>query len=283
MSWYYNYRGPIDTDEGIKARSKRGDFGETWWSQRWEKALARLMDPGRLSRGRNYARRGQVLSIAEGKDGVAARVQGSRRTPYRVSIRLRHLKDAQWEAVLDALAARASFMAQLLAGEMPADIEEAFAAAGVDLFPEKGYDLFADCSCPDPATVCKHIAATHFILAERFDEDPFLLFRLRGRSEAEIMEALRARRGEALAGEEDEVAEEEASVPLEEQLDGYWKSAQPLNHFSVAVAPPPAPLPLLQRLGQPSFLDEELQRLLRPAYEAMTEAALAAAFADPEM
>ena len=89
------------------------------------------------------------------------------------------------DEALDALAEQAIFTAQLLAGEMPQDIEEAFEEAGASLFPKKRGDLETECSCPDYANPCKHIAATHYILGERFDEDPFLIFRLRGRTQEE--------------------------------------------------------------------------------------------------
>ena len=107
MSWYFEPTKPIETTKGIKAKSKRGKFVENWWATRWIEALERLMDRGRLSRGRRYARKGQVTSLEETKDGIAAKVQGSRRTPYKVSIKLQGLTDKQWTAVLDALAERA--------------------------------------------------------------------------------------------------------------------------------------------------------------------------------
>ena len=129
---YYHYfepSRPIETDKGIKARSKRGAFAKTWWASRWITALEQLVDPGRLRRGRNYARRGQVLSIAESHAGITATVQGSQQTPYRVTIEIKKLSDAQWDHVFDALGEQAIFSAQLLAGEMPQEIEEAFEAA----------------------------------------------------------------------------------------------------------------------------------------------------------
>ena len=191
---YFKPTKPKEAKDGIKARSKRGSFAKNWWAQRWIMALERLVDSGRLSRGRTYARKGQVLSIEESKNGISARVQGSRKTPYKVSIQIAPLSDSEWEKVFDALAKQAIFTAQLLAGEMPQDIEQTFDTAKVSLFPAKRGDLVTDCSCPDYANPCKHIAATHYILGERFDEDPFLIFRLRGRSQEQVMEALRRRR-----------------------------------------------------------------------------------------
>ncbi|HRW06889.1 MAG TPA: SWIM zinc finger family protein [Caldilineaceae bacterium] len=278
---YYNFferTTPIQTDEGIKARSKRGDFAKNWWAARWIKALEPLLNAGRLTRGRSYARRGQVLEIKENANGISAKVQGSQRTPYKVTISLQHLSDKQWEKVIDALAERAIFTAQLLAGEMPQEIEEAFDAAGVTLFPGKRNELMTDCSCPDPANPCKHIAATHYILGEQFDEDPFLLFRLRGRDQDAILDALRAKRAAtmpALAEETVAYVTEEPATPLAETLDRFWTMGESLAGFPLQIKAPVTALPILKRLGQPSFLEESVEQLLGPAYRAMTEKALA--------
>ena len=109
-------------------------------------------------------------------------------------MRFRALSEAQWDAVADAMAAQALYAARLLSGEMPEQIEEAFRAAGVTLFPADEGDLETDCTCPDWANPCKHVAAAFYLLGERFDADPFLMFELRGRTKEQIVEALRARR-----------------------------------------------------------------------------------------
>jgi uncharacterized Zn finger protein len=189
------------------------------------------------------------------------------------------LTNAQWDKVIDALAGQAIFTAQLLAGEMPHDIEQAFQAAKVSLFPEKRGQLVTHCSCPDPSNPCKHIAAVHYILGEQFDEDPFLLFRLRGRTQEQILAALRERRA---AGGADEAEEEVEEIvpPLAEAITHFWDLGQPLTNFKTAIKPPVAEFPILKRLGQPSFLGEEIQQLLGPAYRAISEAAIATAFRD---
>jgi uncharacterized Zn finger protein len=277
---YYSYfkpSKPIETDQGIKAKSKRGDFVKNWWANRWIKALERLVDAGRLRRGRTYARKGQVLSVEETKNGIEAKVQGSRKRPYKVAIEIDHLSHRQWEQVIDALAEQAIFTAQLLAGEMPDEIEEAFEAAGVSLFPETEVELMTHCSCPDWANPCKHVAAVHYILGEQFDEDPFLLFRLRGRTQEQILAGLRARRAEA--GSDDDFEEiEEAAMPLAETVEHFWEMGQPLTHFKTTIKPPVTELPLLKRLGQPSFLRDDLLEILGPAYRAITQEAMATAF-----
>jgi uncharacterized Zn finger protein len=279
FDYYFKPTKAIETKDGIKAQSKRGAFAKNWWAQRWITALERLVDSGRLSRGRSYARKGQVLSIDETKDGIAARVQGSMRTPYKISIKINHLTDAEWDKVIDALAEQAIFTAQLLAGEMPQDIEQAFERAKVSLFPSTRWDLQTDCSCPDYSNPCKHIAAAHYILGERFDEDPFLIFRLRGRTQEQVMQELRKRR----AGSDEAIEEEEAEViiSLEEQIENFWDVRAPLEGFAMSVRPPVIEMPLLKRLGDANFVPEPgLQSAFSAAYQAISRKVIQTAFKD---
>lgn len=279
MSWYYDFKPTrlIETDQGIKARSKRGDFVKNWWATRWIAAMERVMDSGRLQRGRSYARKGQVLSLEEGQGRITAKVQGSRRTPYKITIELTPLSVKDWDKVLAALAARPYFVAQLLAGEMPPEIEEAFQAAKLDLFPGKK-ELKQACNCPDWADVCKHLAAAHYILAERFDEDPFLLFRLRGKTQEEILASLGTGAGEL----ETAVAPEYSRAPsLSASLHEFWQPGAELAHFSVHIAPPEEPYPLLVRVGEPDFFPEA-RRWLAKAYDAVSATAVELAF-QPEV
>jgi len=281
MGYWFKPTKAIQTKDGIKAQSKRGAFAKSWWAQRWIAALERLVDSGRLSRGRSYARKGQVLSVDETKDGIAARVQGSMRTPYKISIKINHLTDAEWNKVIDALAEQAIFSAQLLAGEMPQDIEQAFERAKVDLFPAKRGDLTTDCSCPDYSNPCKHIAATHYILGERFDEDPFLIFRLRGRTQEQVMQELRKRRAGSNETVEEEAEEAEVVIPLEEQIENFWEVRAPLEGFSVSIRPPTIEMPLLKRLGEANFVPEPgIQGWLSAAYQTVSQKAIQTAFKD---
>jgi uncharacterized Zn finger protein len=279
--FYYPPTKAIETEDGIKARSQRGAFAKNWWAQRWIAALERFMDSGRLSRGRSYARKGQVLSIEETKDGITARVQGSMRTPYKIKIQISPLTDPEWEKVIDALSEQAIFTAQLLAGEMPQDIEQAFEKAKVSLFPSTRRDLQTDCSCPDPANPCKHIAATHYILGERFDEDPFLIFRLRGRTQEQVMQALRQRRAGSEEAVEEELEELETAIPLEESISNFWDMGAPLEGFSASIRPPVIEMPLLKRLGAANFVPEPgLEAILRAAYQSIRQQAVMVAFRD---
>jgi uncharacterized Zn finger protein len=149
----------------------------------------------RLTRGKNYARRGQVISLDVAPGVVSARVQGSRKTPYTVSIVLPAFSEIVWAKVEVTLAEQAIHSARLLAGEMPPDLEEVFLAAGAPLFPQRAKDLALSCSCPDWEVPCKHLAATFYLLAERFDDDPFTILLWRGRSREALLKRLRELRG----------------------------------------------------------------------------------------
>ncbi len=249
---------PIPTDRGIKLRSQRGGTSRNWWARRWIDAMERLVDPARLQRGRSYARNGQVLSIQETKTGVEAMVQGSRPQPYKVAIQVTPLTIDQWNQVVDALAEQALFTAQLLAGEMPGNIENAFETAGVSLFPNRSGDLNTSCSCPDWANPCKHVAASHYILGDRFDDDPFLLFRMRGRSQEQILDALRERRGGETVAVDEHVEEIVIAPGLEEKMEHFWDPGEVLDSFPLTISPPTVDMPMLKRLGEPAFLPGEI-------------------------
>ena len=197
--WWQDYDsdGPIEVEGGVRARSKRGAIGEQWWAQRFIAALESSGMSGRLQRGRSYARRGQVLAFHLTAGAVTAQVQGSRPRPYDVSIMVRVLTPGQWRAVEARLASQALFRARLLAGEMPAEIEEAFASCGTPLFPASPRDLDMECSCPDWEVPCKHLAAVCYVLAEAFDDDPFAMLAWRGQPRDELLAALR---GHAFSG-----------------------------------------------------------------------------------
>lgn len=195
MSWDYDYyrytpAPPREVKGGIKAHSRRGDFSSKWWAKRWIDVLESFNIGARLARGRSYARRGQVISIDIQEGNITAKVQGTRKTPYKISISVKTLKKKEWQEVARLLSGQVLFAAKLMNGEMPEEIEEVFFQAGFSLFPSKQKDLTTNCSCPDWSNPCKHIAAVYYIIGEEFDRDPFLIFKLRGIERAGLMELM---------------------------------------------------------------------------------------------
>jgi uncharacterized Zn finger protein len=278
--------GPITVEGGIKAKSKRGAIGERWWSRRFIAVLESYGAgmSGRLTRGKNYARRGQVLefSLAAGK--VAARVQGSRPQPYQVTITVAPLTTAQWNEVESRLAAQALFRARLLAGEMPAEIEQVFADAGTPLFPESARDLAMHCNCPDWGVPCKHVAAVCYVLAEAFDDDPFAMLAWRGKARADLLAALRGkgtgraaglapsdRPARALEGDSPALAAlaDVAGRAIEESLTDFWSPGLSQARLRAVPPSPVTPPDLLLRICEPPPLEvrgQSLRDLLAPAY-----------------
>ena len=123
---YFKRSVPRQARGGIKAQSKKGGFGESWWAKRWIHVLESFNIGARLGRGRSYARRGQVLSIEIEKGKVKAKVQGSRPKPYEVEIGIKPLSSADWKKLAKAFSHEAIYSAKLMAGEMPPDIERTF-------------------------------------------------------------------------------------------------------------------------------------------------------------
>ena len=208
---------PRKVSGGIQINSTRGAVARTWWSQRFIGVLEQIGVGGRLSRGRSYARAGQIVSLEIEVGAVRAAVQGSRPRPYQVRIGIPAFGKAEWGQLGQALVDDASYAAALLNGEMPRDIESVFAAVGLTLFPASSRDLAMDCTCPDYQVPCKHLAAVFYVLAERFDADPFEILALRGRDREALLADLRARRAAAAASGPG------AGVPaLEDVLDRFF-------------------------------------------------------------
>ncbi|MFI5706198.1 SWIM zinc finger family protein [Kribbella sp. NPDC051620] len=178
-----------------KGAGARRPFGGTWWGKAWLAALERQaqLDPNRLGRGRSYARRGSVLEMVVDPGVVRASVQGSRVTPYVVTVKIRAFDDAEWDAVLDVVSAQIGRVAALLDGELPPELVDDAQAAGLELLPDAG-EVRTDCNCPDFAVPCKHSAAVCYLIADALDEDPFEVLLLRGKQKDELLSALRARR-----------------------------------------------------------------------------------------
>ncbi|MFY1687070.1 SWIM zinc finger family protein [Plantactinospora sp. WMMB782] len=265
MADFREYGRPRKVDGGLRARTARGAIGQSWWSRRFLDVLESFALGTRLTRGRSYARAGQVVSLDVAPGEVTAVVQGSRARPYQVSIRFRPLSERVWGRLEKLLAAQALFSARLLAGDVPPELESVFAEAGAPLFPAGVGELTQRCDCPDFAVPCKHLAATFYLLAEAFDADPFQLLHWRGRDRARLLARLRALRGTDPGGEPDRLTGTGAGAgagagaglaladlpgePLAGLLDRFWVAPVPLPDRPPTLATEPELL--LRQLGPP--------------------------------
>lgn len=223
-----------------------------WWAEQWMRSFEVLYGGGasraRLQKGRSYARRGQVTDLEVGPNGVIARVQGSRPKPYQVRLELNRLRRETWGRILHQLAGKAAFLAQLLEGTLPPEIEDVFFAAGARLFPHGDNDVRSRCTCPDPVVPCKHVAAVDYVLADALQRDPFLLFALRGKSRDQFLQDLRDMRGR-------ENGRREPAASAEEDLASFWR----MGRLAESVLRPTGwgsggdPARLIQSLGEPQL------------------------------
>jgi uncharacterized Zn finger protein len=215
-----------------------------WWSQRWLDLLDSYRFKKRLERGRIYAREGNVLSIEFKGARVLAKVQGSEAEPYKVSLSLDPFSNEEWGYASETMSQKAIFSAKLLAGEMPQNIEEVFTTNGLSLFPFTLSDVHSKCSCPDKANPCKHVAAVYYQLGDRFSEDPFVLFQLRGRTKDQIIRSLRELRSagnnvETLHRDNGELQHDESQQTTSglQTLSSFWQYDEPLESSLVVIAP----------------------------------------------
>ena len=178
---------PLAVEGGIATSKMRGAMAATWWSKRFTDVLESYGLGGRMTRGKSYARKGQVLTLDVTVGMIVAQVQGSRKVPYAVTIRITPPTETQWFKLADLLRERAGYAAAMLAGEIPTDLEVVFADAGVSLFPSAWRDLRATCSCPDWGDPCKHQGAVLYVFADRLDTDPWQLLAWHGRTCDEIL------------------------------------------------------------------------------------------------
>lgn len=249
---------------------------EAWWVQRWVDLLNAYRFKKRLERGRIYAREGHILSLEYKGAKVSALVQGTAEEPYKLSIWLDTFSAEDWNYVIDSLSEEAIYSAQLLAGEMPADIEAVFTANGLSLYPFNLGEVHSKCSCPDPKNPCKHIAAVYYQLGDLFREDPFVLFQLRGRSRDSLLEALRQKRQAVASPEEEGGSIAEPSRPATTMdLNQYWCYDDPLDADLVVVAP--SETTVLDTLGKIPLPPEDAPTVmvqLKSLYQAAAQQAM---------
>jgi uncharacterized Zn finger protein len=255
---YYTPSVPRRVKGGVKSQNKRGSFGQSWWAKRWVSVLESFNIGARLQRGRSYARSGQVASIEISEGLVTAKVQGSRKTPYSVIIKIKTLSKPEWQKIVAALTDQAFFIAKLLSGQMPENIEDVFKEVKLSLFPDKLKDIDTDCSCPDWSNPCKHIAAVYYLLGEEFDRDPFLIFKLRGMDRDEllgIVDTSSVTDGIALdecltePDEEQEVGAMFPPEPLPSDAESFWRRAKTSGPDYSGVSIPHVPAVQVRRLG----------------------------------
>lgn len=270
----------MNEDKSLSTASthRTSDEGQAW-SRRWRTWLRTLG----LAGGERSSSRVKRLEVLHGR--IVAEVQDRSGQPCDVEIRFAPWSDEEWQRVVDALSSQALFAAQLLAGDLPPDLDRTVAATGVQLLPTQLTELEHECSCQiDGHKICEHVTVVYAALGELLPEDPWLLFRLRGRDQQELLRSLRTQRSRtesspsafALAKTENRrssgtgfyrasaAAEEEIPL-LSDQMEEFWGSAKAQQDFRPQIISPTVELSLLRRLGPPPVGSAAID-----TYEALT-------------
>lgn len=172
-------------------------IAKSWWGKAWCENLERYADyESRLSRGQRYVRSGAVVDLQIQKGKILAKVQGSRKIPYKVEIRISPLSEERCNEIMDRCSSRVDTMEHLLGGSFPEEMKDIFLSKD-GLFPNPKEISFL-CSCPDWALMCKHVAATLYGVGARLDEDPTLFFTLRGIDTTRFVDVVIANRIETM-------------------------------------------------------------------------------------
>ncbi|QLE59728.1 SWIM zinc finger family protein [Nostoc sp. TCL26-01] len=173
-------------------------FSRTWWGDRFIQALEAFTDDNRLKRGRSYASGGKVKSFEIDLNKITAKVRGSvnpyfgvyKEPTYNIEIEITPIAKTRWNEAIQKLSSKASTISRLILNEVPENIEDTFSTLGLHLLPHSSKDFKTKCSCPDYANPCKHIAGVYYLVASQLDNNPWLLFELRGLSKAELQAKL---------------------------------------------------------------------------------------------
>lgn len=254
-------------------------FSRTWWGKQFIAALEKFSDPARLGRGRSYARNGKIIDYKIVQNKITATVRGSvnpyfgvyKEPKYKTVIEITPITPSNWSKAIKHLSAKASFVSKLLMNEVPDNIEEVFSDLGLHLLPHSQKDFKTNCSCPDWENPCKHIAGVYYLVASQLDNDPFLLFELRGLSkEALQAELSKSPLGKVLSEEltAKEITLETANsyytpvekivVPSKVSAREFWLSAKRLPQMIEETPSVSLPALLIKKQGDfPAFWQKD--------------------------
>ena len=254
-------------------------MSRTWWGSRFLHALESFTDSGRLQRGKSYAGPNRILDFGIQDGIIYAQIRGNanpyfgvyKEPKYNTQISLAPISDKKWSKIIAHLSTKASTVSRLMLNEMPETIEESFIEMGQHLLPSSRKDFTTHCSCPDSSNPCKHIAGLYYRFAQELDQDPFLLFELRGLSRDQLqIELAKTPLGKALALElvqqdlPPDPVESYFTRPISDTppsvvaLRDYWHGSKRLPPTVEAELTPGLPAILIKKMGEdPPFWQKD--------------------------
>ncbi len=180
-------------EEVQKIKEELISYAKTPWGREWIKSVLKTGRPFRMQRGIDYANdQERIDNVLVKKGEIFATVQGTAPTPYRVRVNFELFSREDWKATIGFLRTKLRFIALLLDGLLPPELIHEFKCKNVSLFPNFKTEINAECSCPDHAVPCKHIAALILYLSKVIDSNPYILLEIRGKSKGELLNDIRA-------------------------------------------------------------------------------------------
>jgi len=205
----------------FQLKSQRGGVGSNWWGEEFIELMEEVGDVGRLSRGRTYARQGQIRTFTFTGDGAEATIVGSQ--IFRATISFPQYSSDEKKVILELLKSQPIWMSNLLSGELTEEFADTLREESeVDIIPDFER-MTVRCTCPDYSHPCKHAAAAYYYLGECIDEDPFLLFSLRGFAKEELLNEFRKTRQKSRS-DGDDTSDEKRSL-----IKTYYEIQMPLG------------------------------------------------------
>lgn len=275
---------------GVKLGADENPAQGDWAAQRWLRLAEQAAEGQRLAEGLEYARLGQTRRTSVAKGLIEAAVQGRADRSYITTLSVDPIADDQWEKVVAAMSAGASYAAKLLVGELPANIDDVFSPLSLKLVPTEPGEVTVSCTCADAAGVpveersrfwCKHVCCVAYLFAQRLNREPFVIFSLRGLAGEDLIERLRAQRtlAASASGESPVYVQrvpgvsDEPAPPLDKLVDRFWEAGPGLSELDLPLGPPAVSHPLLRRLGPSPFTNAQfpLVGLLASCYDAISE------------
>jgi len=268
MSYYDNwgYYRKKKSNKRAGQPDQRVRYGQTWWGEQWLNALAKIDYDNRIPRGRAYAGNGSVLETRIDANKIRSKVQGSRPSPYQISIDIPLFNQNQKGKLLEVIRQDPFILSKLLNRELPKELDRMASDHGIRLFPSSWKDFAMHCSCPDWAVPCKHLAAVIYVISREIDSNPFLVLKLHG---LDLLEELKETDAGILDHEAEAIPSTETmmvdDVPALAQEPDFTLNALP--DFSGIASDSKAILSLLP--ASPLFYPKDFRALMQSACKSL--------------
>lgn len=245
---------PRRVRDGIKMRTLKEGHEPSALTNRWIECIRSLVGEEERTNGLEYARLGQIAGYEQKGGQLRIKVQGRSTRPYQIVIDVPELSETKWDEMIERMSKEALFAALMLSAKSPDDLHDVFKSEEMELVPGESAAFHTECNCRREKP-CRHLAAAMYIVADRLEAEPMLIFSLRGLPAEQLLDRLRHAReirehGVAAAHADPMIPETQVpALPLDECLDDFWRAGKELSDLEHSAPIEHLPHALLRRLG----------------------------------